>query len=210
MFWWTGCVGCERTCGGRRRRSEPEASREANRRGRSDWRASTAEPAGRTAVEVATRTAKPRPVPAKLEAALALAGLSQIHLAWRARSRWLRQDTVPFLSCPEAQKLRFQGAAHSAALRGPFSPKSKRTKLCRAAPCRAHREDRAPGWLHGAQRSGPRPGNEGFAQLGRTGTRHCPVGRTRAHTLVTELAQRGDGAQTMMAFPCTSPIHRVE
>lgn len=28
---------------------------------------------------------------------------------------------------------------------------------------------------HGAQRSGPRPGNEVFALLGRTGTRHCPV-----------------------------------
>src|ERR1019366_4626642 len=24
MFWWTGCVGCGPTCGGRRRRSEPE------------------------------------------------------------------------------------------------------------------------------------------------------------------------------------------
>src|ERR1035441_2744919 len=55
-----------------------------------------------------------------------------------------RRDTVPFLSCFEAQKLRFQGAAHSAALRGPFSPKIQRTKLCRAAPCRAHWEDRAP------------------------------------------------------------------
>jgi hypothetical protein len=63
---------------------------------------------------------------------------------------------------------------------------------------------------HGAQRSGPRPGNEGFALLGGTGTRHCPVGRTRAHTLVTELAQRGAGDQTIMALPCTSPIHRVE
>jgi hypothetical protein len=30
-----------------------------------------------------------------------------------------RPDTVPFLSCPEAQKLRFQGADHSATLRGP-------------------------------------------------------------------------------------------
>jgi hypothetical protein len=37
---------------------------------RSGCPSSTAELAGKTAVEVATRTAKPRPVPAKLEAAL--------------------------------------------------------------------------------------------------------------------------------------------
>src|ERR1035437_1256197 len=24
MFWWTGCIGCGPTCGGRRGRSEPE------------------------------------------------------------------------------------------------------------------------------------------------------------------------------------------
>ena len=60
------------------------------------------------------------------------------------------RTSVLFLSCPEAQKLRFQGAGHSAALRGPFPPKPKRTKLCRAAPCRAHRLDRAPGSLGAA------------------------------------------------------------
>src|ERR1039458_6678444 len=70
MFWRTGCVFSERICGARQRHSEPEASPEGKGQGRSDWRASTAEPAGRTAVEVATRTAKPRPVQAKLEAAL--------------------------------------------------------------------------------------------------------------------------------------------
>src|SRR5664280_2863097 len=63
MFWRTGCVGCERICGGRRRRSEPEASREANGQGRSDWRASTA-------VEVTTKTALAGL--ARLEAALPL------------------------------------------------------------------------------------------------------------------------------------------
>ena len=33
-----------------------------------------------------------------------------------------RQDSVLFLSCLEAQKLRFQGADHFAALRGPVRP----------------------------------------------------------------------------------------
>src|ERR1035441_5385856 len=62
----------------------------------------------------------------------------------KSQSKETQRTSVLFLSCSEAQKLRFQGAAHSAALRGPFSPKIQRTKLCRAAPCRAHWEDRAP------------------------------------------------------------------
>ena len=37
------------------------------------------------------------------------------------------RDRTPvlFLSCLEEQKLRFQGADHSAALRGPFPPKTQ-------------------------------------------------------------------------------------
>jgi len=61
VFWRTGCVGCGRICGGRRRHSEPEASPEATRQGRSGCPPSTAEVAGKTAVEVATRTAKAGP-----------------------------------------------------------------------------------------------------------------------------------------------------
>ena len=37
----------------------------------------------------------------------------------QADAGWGRQDTVPFLSCLEEQKLRFQGKDHFAALRGP-------------------------------------------------------------------------------------------
>src|ERR1017187_8980755 len=47
MLWRTGCVGCERICGRRPRRSGPEASPEANRQGRWDCRPSTAELAGK-------------------------------------------------------------------------------------------------------------------------------------------------------------------
>src|ERR1039458_8457567 len=36
-----------------------------------------------------------------------------------------RRDTVPILSCPEEQKLRFQGADHSASLPCPSSPGRK-------------------------------------------------------------------------------------
>src|ERR1035437_6576308 len=56
MFWRTECIAYEPTCGGERRRSEPEASPEANRQARSDWRASTVEPVGKAAV--ATRAAE--------------------------------------------------------------------------------------------------------------------------------------------------------
>src|ERR1039458_8579669 len=59
------------------------------------------------------------------------------------------RTSVLFLSCPEAQKLRFQGADHFAALRGPFPPKTQKNQTM---PCRAHRLDRAPCWL------GPPPG----------------------------------------------------
>src|ERR1019366_1689071 len=58
MFWRTGCIGCGPTCGGRRGHSEPEASPQANRQERSDWRVPTVELAGKTAVEATTRTAK--------------------------------------------------------------------------------------------------------------------------------------------------------
>src|ERR1019366_3147222 len=58
MFWRTGCIGCGPTCGGRRGHSEPEASPQANRQERSDWRAPTVDVAGKTGVEATTRSAK--------------------------------------------------------------------------------------------------------------------------------------------------------
>jgi hypothetical protein len=99
MLWRTGSVGCGRFCGGRRGRPDPKGG------GRSDCSPSRAELVG-------------KPVPPKLEAALPLRR-SQRHWLSRARCRSLRQDRVLFLSCPEEQKLCFQGADHFAALRGP-------------------------------------------------------------------------------------------
>src|ERR1017187_1194468 len=54
----------------------------------------------------------------------------------RSQSRAETHRTVVlFLSGPEEQKLRFQGADHSAALRGPVPPNNpRRTRRCRAAP----------------------------------------------------------------------------
>jgi hypothetical protein len=110
-------VGCERICGGRRRRSGPEASPEANRRGRSDCAPWTADVVGKTAVGVATsRRAKAW---TGLVGGGSAVGPGKRHGLWRARCRILRRDTVLFLSDLEAQKLRFQGADHFAALRGP-------------------------------------------------------------------------------------------
>src|ERR1035437_8861150 len=109
MFWRTVCIGCGPTFGGRQRRSEPEASPEANGQGHSGCAASTAALAGKTAVAVATRTAK---------AALPLGRAKPKTPAVGIGVTRPRQDTVPFVSCPEEQKLRFQGADHFAALRG--------------------------------------------------------------------------------------------
>ena len=51
-----------------------------------------------------------------------------------AAGRWPQQDTVLLLSCLEAQKLRFQGADHFAALRGPFPPGFPKLVLPVSAP----------------------------------------------------------------------------
>ena len=61
---------------------------------------------------------------------------------WSAQCRGAGQDTVPFLSCLEAQKLRFQGKSHFAALHGSFRPK-KQKNLDYAAP-----------WAGNAQKKG--------------------------------------------------------
>ena len=58
--WWTGCIGCERICGGRRRRSGPGRAG-GERAGALGLRLSTAEAAGKTAVGVMARTANPKP-----------------------------------------------------------------------------------------------------------------------------------------------------
>jgi hypothetical protein len=65
---------------------------------------------------------------------------------------------------------------------------------------------------HGAQRSGPRPENEVFAVLGRTGTRHCPVAilATRRSQPVS-LASPSPTAVppptwTGLAFPASSTV----
>ena len=53
----------------------------------------------------------------------------------RSQPKRQQRDTVPFLSCPEAQKLRFQGARATPLRCAALSrPKPKRTRLCRAAP----------------------------------------------------------------------------
>jgi hypothetical protein len=72
---------------------------------------------------VTTKPATPKPGATSLEAAL---------LVDRAKPRTPSVESevsvtatgqfVLFLSGPEEQKLRFQGADHSAALRGPFPP----------------------------------------------------------------------------------------
>src|ERR1017187_5898804 len=48
----------------------------------------------------------------------------------RAKTGQLSGSAFLFLSGPEEQKLRFQGADHSAALRGPFRPKSPKELVC--------------------------------------------------------------------------------
>jgi hypothetical protein len=140
MFWRTACTDCGRTFGAGRRRSEPEASPEANRQGRSGCAPSTAERGGKTAAEVTTRSAE------------AGTRRSQRHRLSRTRCRWPPQDSVPFLSHAEEQKLRFQGADHFAALRGP-SRLGLESWLGRFPPHQHRPRDRAewgclwPSWL---------------------------------------------------------------
>jgi hypothetical protein len=121
MFWRTGCTGCGRICGERRSRSESEASPEANGQGRLGRAPSTAALAGKTAVEVATRTAE--------------AGTGQVGGgagAGRATPKTRAvESAVPVTatgtlscSCLVSKRKNFvsRDADHSAALRGPFPP----------------------------------------------------------------------------------------
>src|ERR1035437_5720974 len=143
MFWRTGCFACGRTCGGRRRRWEPEASPEATRQERSGCPPSTAEVAGKTAVEVATRTAKAGPGQVGGVTAVGLGEAKDTGCGERGAGGRDR-DTVLFLSYPEEQKLRFQGADHFAALRGPSSPGRKFSLGFPAASTRALRNCATP------------------------------------------------------------------
>src|ERR1017187_2366719 len=100
---------------------------------RSTWTAQEAATAnGTTAARAAGTTAwgRPKPAPGRKKPA----------------EGEQRQDTVPFLSCVEAQKLRFQGA-RATPLRCVALSRPKPKEPHQAVPRRAHRQDRAPGWL---------------------------------------------------------------
>src|ERR1039458_2849253 len=100
------------------------------------------------------------------------------------------RTSVLFLSCPEAQKLRFQGADHSPPLRGPFRPKNPKEPNYAvprppAGPCAV-----LAGTTTGSARGGPlchppsgwrsrccSPGNpERSAPPGAVRAPRCPVG----------------------------------
>jgi hypothetical protein len=113
MFYRTECTGSERTCGGKRVRSVPEASPEANRPGRWDCAPSTAALAGKTAVAVATRNATASPVP-----------------SWRRDCRWgetkdtgcgerdaAERDRTLSCSCPTQKSKNFVSRARTTSLR---------------------------------------------------------------------------------------------
>src|ERR1035437_6482521 len=107
MLWRTGCVGCERICGGKRRHSEPEASPEANRQERSDCTPSTAALTGRTASEVTARTAGPVPTRLKGGADVGLGEAKDTGCGERSARNGTRQCPVPVL--PRSAKTSFPG-----------------------------------------------------------------------------------------------------
>ena len=104
------------------------SAREANRQGRSDCAPLTAGLAGKTAVEATTRAANPKPRTGQVGGGTAAGGPGEAKdTGYGERGVGDSDRTVVlFVSDPEEQKLRFQGADHSAALRGPFPPGSWR------------------------------------------------------------------------------------
>src|ERR1035437_8196480 len=120
MFWRTECIAYEPTCGGERRRSEPEASPEANRQARSDWRASTVEPVGKAAVATRAAEASSGQVGGGTRR---WPGATPKTRAGGERGAGDRNKTLS-RSCPAQKSKNFvsRGADHSAVLRGPFSP----------------------------------------------------------------------------------------
>ena len=97
------------------------SAREANRQGRSDCAPLTAGLAGKTAVEATTRAANPKPRTGQVGGGTAAGGPGEAKdTGYGERGVGDSDRTVVlFVSDPEEQKLRFQGADHSAALRGP-------------------------------------------------------------------------------------------
>ena len=117
MFWRTECIAYEPTCGGERRRSEPEASPEANRQARSDWRASTVEPVGKAAVATRAAEASSGQVGGGTRR---WPGATPKTRAVGERGAGDRNKTLS-RSCPAQKSKNFvsTGADHFAALRGP-------------------------------------------------------------------------------------------
>src|ERR1035437_2619262 len=117
MFWRTGCIAYEPTCGGERRLSEPEASPEANRQARSDWRASTVEPVGKAAVATRAAEASSGQVGGGTRR---WPGATPKTRAVGERGAGDRNKTLS-RSCPAQKSKNFvsTGADHFAALRGP-------------------------------------------------------------------------------------------
>ena len=99
---------------------EPEASREANGPGRSGCAPSAVAGAGKTAVGVTTRSAEARPRQVGGGAAGVPVGLGEVRDTGCGERGVGDSDrtVVLFVSGPEEQKLRFQGADHFAALCG--------------------------------------------------------------------------------------------
>jgi hypothetical protein len=121
MFWRTGCVGCGPICGGRRGRSEPEASPGGEVGG-----------GARTGVlrrwslseRRQWRPEPPRPVPAKLEAAPGAGrGRRQKHGQWESAVPVTATRHCPVPVLPRRAKTSFPGR-EAAPLRfaAPFRP----------------------------------------------------------------------------------------